>query len=259
MLFLGNGEKKGHRQLLRILRKFPWLWAVKSSWLPNYGCVEIRRADKSFMLGKPQAPRQVWVKVCMYELQAVKYTIQRTDQTLANAVVEAICPGYHIEYVVVVITNDQDGHGKDFVILRAPSSGTLHHFCCEFGFSIYTFVPGRLVSDFVVNEEMERVAEELNSAWEGVIGYSLDGNWEDSIEKKGEVKQLLTLRGPELRVYLKPYSDLYQLVGEDQKRQHHSCLVGILDDELNRWRAVTSLFAYDKEKKEKKARLETQG
>jgi hypothetical protein len=143
-LSIANKEQKAKQQkekrFKRILEEFPWLWAVKSSWFPGYGSIEIHRANPFFLLQKPLEPRQVWIKVSMLEIQRVNYIVQQTDQTLALTACCAIVPGEIIECIVVAVSKDSiSGRGKDFVILREPSHSeshgqSFHKFCFQLAF-----------------------------------------------------------------------------------------------------------------------------
>ncbi|MBI4136395.1 MAG: hypothetical protein HY481_02525 [Candidatus Vogelbacteria bacterium] len=139
MLFFGNEKAKRRAQLLRILKEFPWLWAVKSTWLPGYNRVSVGRATAVILLDDlslvyPDGCR-VWVKCCLGDLQEVREVKKGQFESLAWAAVKTIASGYHIEYVVYPSSLSQDRSEKDFVILRAPSSSeTLHRFCCRLVF-----------------------------------------------------------------------------------------------------------------------------
>ena len=112
---------------------------------------------------------------------------------------------------------------------------------------IQTFVPGRLVPDFVVDETIEVVVKNLVDVWQGVVGYSLDGDSANATRKQKEADGIIAHYGITLRSYLKPYCELCQLVGKDQIQRYKSCRVGVPDDEQNRWYAAGVLCSYDKE------------
>lgn len=139
MLFFGNEMEKSRRQLSRILREFPWLWAVKSSWLPGYNRVLVARATAVTLFDDlsvvyPDGCR-VWVKCRLDYLQEVKGVKKTQFESLAQAARRAISTGYLIEYVVFPSSLNRDRSEKDLVILRAPSlsetgARDLHEFVC---------------------------------------------------------------------------------------------------------------------------------
>lgn len=129
-MFFGNGRKK---QLSRLLREFPWLWAVQSSWKPGFDNVRVRYAQESSILHTHPRDRRIWVKTRFGDdLERVCVTIQRAQQPLAEAVVGTIATGETIEYVVVADEQDADGRDTGFFIFRGPSRREgLHKFCCH--------------------------------------------------------------------------------------------------------------------------------
>ena len=125
MLFAKSEEERACCQFLRVLQEFPWLWAVKNTWNPHYSRLYVCRATVRLLLSRPTEPCQVWVKTRSardgkFRTQRVNQTTQRTGQTLADAICEAIVFGDLIEYVVFTFLNGPDGLPKDLMILRAP-------------------------------------------------------------------------------------------------------------------------------------------
>ena len=132
-MFLINETQKEAVQLKRVLREFPWLWAVRPSWMPGFHRVSVHRISSNMLYQDSSASCLWWAKIDSSGGEGEKVvTITHTEgANVAQVIIGSFGIGSaKVKYLV----RHFPGNPSWFEVLRAPRGEDLHNMCCDAAF-----------------------------------------------------------------------------------------------------------------------------
>ena len=109
----------------RMMRDFPWLWAIRQQWYPPWTKITVCRNEKWRWGRKPILEREeVWVVFSNGDLVYCQKADLREEMTLAQAAVSCIAAGFWIEHVALV---REEKERPDILIFCSPSRKVSFH------------------------------------------------------------------------------------------------------------------------------------
>ena len=124
-------EVKKRKRSEKLRRRFPWLWAIRQSWSPNYGSVLQQKADiVNLMSSHQDGERELWVVVREDDYERIIKTVQVPGSSLAQAVMKILpqkarCT--RIEYLAVV-----EGENRRIVVFCGTEQCALDQMCRQY-------------------------------------------------------------------------------------------------------------------------------
>jgi hypothetical protein len=117
-------ERRQKAQLRRILQEFPWLWAVRNSWLPGFHFVTVQEISRTLLYQNSSESHRWWVKIDLSDLEQVIPVNHHPGSSVADTIVGSFSIGKRIHCLV-----REDDMGR-FIVFRAPRGEDLHKMVC---------------------------------------------------------------------------------------------------------------------------------